>query len=92
MARAGDIVCRCSTGEMEEQWGVQEFSGRVEWEGGGFERFQEESESVSSLFGLFCIFLSVLDKESISKVLANKCMRLRLPASNCSRRPIVDLL
>ena len=49
MARAGDIVCRWST---EEQWGAQEFLGRVEWEGGGFERFQdflEESESVSSL-------------------------------------------
>ena len=52
MARAGDIVCRWSTGEMEEQWGAQEFRGRVEWEGGGFERFKEfleESESVSSL-------------------------------------------
>ena len=53
---------------MEEQWGVQEFLGRVEWEGEGFERFQEESESVSSLFRLFCIFLSVLDK----------CMRINV--------------
>ena len=36
---------------MEEQWGGQEFLGRVEWEGGGFERckeFLEESESVLS--------------------------------------------
>ena len=51
MARAGDIVCRWSTGEMEEQWGGQEFLGRVEWEGGGFERgkeFLEERESVLS--------------------------------------------
>ena len=36
---------------MEEQWGGQEFLGRVEWEGGGFERgkeFLEERESVLS--------------------------------------------
>ena len=29
---------------------------------------------------------------AIKKVLANKCLRLRLPASNCSRRQIEDLL
>ena len=36
LAGAGDIVCRWSTGVMEEQWGGQEFLGGVEWEGGCF--------------------------------------------------------
>ena len=38
LAGAGDIVCRWSTGVMEEQWGGQEFLGRVEWEGRRFLR------------------------------------------------------
>ena len=38
LAGAGDIVCRWSTGVMEEQWGGQEFLGRVEWEGSFFLR------------------------------------------------------
>ena len=38
LAGAGDIVCRRSTGEMEEQWGGQEFLGGVEWEGRMFLR------------------------------------------------------
>ena len=58
---------------MEEQWGGQEFLGRVEWEGGGFERgkeFLEERESVLSWMVLSVLyFLSVLDKESTRKYL-----------------------
>ena len=38
LAGAGDIVCRWSTGVMEEQWGGQEFLGGVEWEGRMFLR------------------------------------------------------
>ena len=37
------------------------------------------------------IFMSVLDKESYSKVLANKCLRLRTSASEYSRRQTLDL-